>query len=292
MSAAPNDDPGALRASDRRRSPAVGQSLQEYGRGIAGGLLFSLPLLYTGEIWRAGELLSPERLLLGLGGVFVLLLGYNRYAGLRQDAGRLEVVLDSVEELGLGLLLSAALLALLGRIDLAMAGPELLGKVLVGGLAVAIGVSVGTAQLGGGDDDDCGMTGERDDLSFFGQMALSLCGAVLVAANIAPTEEIPEIAGTLHEWALLGLTVVTLAVGALVLHFSDFLNTRPADRAHAVLIGSLASYVAAIVASVALLWFFGRFDRCDLPACLAQTLVLGLPTAIGASAGRLLLQAR
>ncbi|MFZ6182382.1 TIGR02587 family membrane protein [Nannocystis pusilla] len=283
------------RPGDRRRSPTVDQSLREYGRGIAGGLLFSLPLLYTGEIWRAGELLPPERLLLGLGGVFVLLLGYNRYAGLRQDAGALEVVLDSIEELGLGLLLSAALLVLLGRIDADMAGSELLGKVLVGGLAVAIGVSVGTAQLGGGDDEDSGMSDERDDLSFVGQMSLSLCGAVLVAANIAPTEEIPEIAGTLHEWSLLGLTGVTLAVGALVLHFSDFVNTsRPDDEPPriAVLSGSLASYVAAVLASVALLWFFGRFDGCDLPACLAQVIVLGLPTAIGASAGRLLLQAR
>ncbi|WAS95325.1 TIGR02587 family membrane protein [Nannocystis punicea] len=271
----------------------MSQSLREYGRGIAGGLLFSLPLLYTGEIWHAGELLPPERLLLGLAGVFVLLLGYNRYAGLRQDAGALEVVLDSVEELGLGLLLSAALLVLLGRIDAGMAGPEILGKVLVGGLAVAIGVSVGTAQLGGGDDDDGGMSGEREDLSFVGQMALSLCGAVLVAANIAPTEEIPEIAGTLDEWALLGLTGVTLAIGALVLHYSDFVNTASGDRARiAMLSGSLASYIAAVTASAALLWFFDRFTGCDLPACLAQVIVLGLPTAIGASAGRLLLQAR
>ncbi|PCC69610.1 putative integral membrane protein TIGR02587 [Nannocystis exedens] len=296
MTAAPTDDlePPRSRASARRRGHPVAQSLQEYGRGIAGGLLFSLPLLYTGEIWRAGELLPPERLLLGLGGVFVLLLGYNRYVGLRQDASPLEVVLDSVEELGLGLLLSAALLVLLGRIGADMAGPEILGKVLVGGLAVAIGVSVGTAQLGGGDDEDSGMAGERGDLSFVGQMALSLCGAVLVAANIAPTEEIPEIGGTLPEWALLGLTGVTLAVGALVLHFSDFVNTsRPGGRARvAVLSGSLASYVAAIVASVALLWFFDRFAGCDLRACLAQVIVLGLPTAIGASAGRLLLQAR
>lgn len=29
-------------------------SLQEYARGIAGGLIFSLPLLYTMEVWWAG----------------------------------------------------------------------------------------------------------------------------------------------------------------------------------------------------------------------------------------------
>jgi len=284
---------GPRRGDGPARAPSVAQSLQEYGRGVAGGLLFSLPLLYTGEIWRAGEVLPPERLLLGLAGVFVLLLGYNRHAGLRADAGALEVVIDSIEELGLGLLLAAALLALLGRIDVDMTAPEVLGKVLVGGLAVAIGVSVGTAQLGGGDDDDSGMSGEREDATFVGQMALSLCGAVLVAANIAPTDEIPAIGGTLHAGALLGLTALTLGIGALVLHFSDFVNTGMPERTRVdVVVGSLASYVAAIAASAALLWFFGRFDACDLGGCLAQVVVLGLPTAIGASAGRLLLQPR
>jgi hypothetical protein len=40
----------------RRKVGAVrstGESLREYGRGVAGGLLFSLPLLYTVEVWHA-----------------------------------------------------------------------------------------------------------------------------------------------------------------------------------------------------------------------------------------------
>jgi putative integral membrane protein (TIGR02587 family) len=298
MSASATDDrdaAGPQREGERARSPSVAHSLREYGRGIAGGLLFSLPLLYTGELWRAGELLPPERLLLGLAGVFVLLLGYNRYAGLRNDASALEIAIDSIEELGLGLLLAAGLLLLLGRIEAGMPAAEILGKVLVGGLAVAIGVSVGTAQLGAGDDGDAGMDGDDDGdgPDFVGQMALALCGAVLVAANIAPTEEIPEISGALAEWALLGLTALTVGVGAFVLHFSDFVNARaPRHPRVDVVVGSMASYMAAIAASAALLWFFGRFDDCDLAACLEQVIVLGLPSAIGASAGRLLLQAR
>jgi uncharacterized membrane protein len=45
-----------------------------------------------------------------------------------------------------------------------------------------------------------------------------------------------------------------------------------------------------MLAAAALLGFFGGFDDNGLGFCLAQTIVLGLPTAIGASAGRLLLQ--
>ena len=32
----------------------IAESLNEYGRRIAGGLMFSLPLIYTMEIWWVG----------------------------------------------------------------------------------------------------------------------------------------------------------------------------------------------------------------------------------------------
>ncbi|MBL9102815.1 MAG: TIGR02587 family membrane protein [Myxococcales bacterium] len=284
---APDDD------RSPRPAPPVSRSLQEYGRGVAGGLLFSFPMLYTAEVWQAGERLGAERLLLGLGGVFVLLLGYNRYAGLRRDADAFEVAIDSVEELGLGLVVAAVVLVVLGRIDLAMPLSEIAGKVVVGGLAVAIGVSVGTAQLGGGgdDDDDCGMGDEREqNPDFVAQMALALCGAVLVAANIAPTDEIPEIAGTLSPWALLALTAMTVGVGAFVLHFGDFIRASASRGRRDVLIATIASYLASMIAASDLLWFFGRLDDVGPPFALAQVIVLGLPTALGASAGRLLIQ--
>src|SRR5919112_536047 len=98
----------------------VSKSLQEYARGIAGGLLFSLPLLYTMEVWWAGFSAHPTRLIFYVLGTFSLLLGYNFYAGLRHDANWTEVVIDSVEEMGLGLLLSATALLILGRINFEM----------------------------------------------------------------------------------------------------------------------------------------------------------------------------
>jgi len=277
---------------DAHERPAIGLSLKEYGRGVAGGLLFSLPMLYTQEMWRAGGLLGPERLVVGVVGVFVMLLGYNRFAGLRCDASLAEVVIDSVEELGLGLALAGLLLVALGGLDLAMSGEEIVGRIVVCGLAVAIGVSVGTAQLGGDEDD--GMSDDTlQPAGFAGQLALAACGAVLVAANIAPTDEIPQIAGNISPGGLLALSVLTFAVGALVLHFSEFVGAKhhtlrrnDADR----LTGILATYLVSLLAAAALLWFFGRFTGEGPNMWVAQIVVLGLPTAIGASAGRLLLQ--
>jgi uncharacterized membrane protein len=86
------------------------KSLREYGRGVAGGLLFSLPLLYTLEVWHAGFTMSPHRQLVYVLLALVLLLGYKRYAGLHPDCTWAEVAIDSIEEMGIGLLLSAVVL--------------------------------------------------------------------------------------------------------------------------------------------------------------------------------------
>ena len=134
-------------------SPSVVSSLQEYSRGVVGGLLFSLPLLYTMEAWWAGFVVRPLALLCLIMGTFILLLGYNRYAGIRYDATSREVIIDSIEEMGLGLLIAAVSLWLLGRLTWDMAWHEIASKIVVEAMAVAIGVSIGTAQLGGAKAD-------------------------------------------------------------------------------------------------------------------------------------------
>ncbi|MGH9907666.1 MAG: DUF2391 family protein, partial [Pyrinomonadaceae bacterium] len=131
----------------RERKRTITESLQEYGRGVAGGLMFSLPLLFTMEVWWAGFIAHPYRLLIYVMATFVLLLGYNRYAGLRQDSSMIEVAIDSFEEMGIGIVLSALVLCLLGRIKYGMSGIEVAGQIVVEAMTVAIGVSIGTAQL-------------------------------------------------------------------------------------------------------------------------------------------------
>ena len=93
-------------SSTSRARRTIGESLREYGRGVAGGLLFSLPLLYTAEVWHTGFAMPVGRMLALVFLTLLLLLGYNRYAGLRQDSSWIEVVIDSIEEMGLGLILS------------------------------------------------------------------------------------------------------------------------------------------------------------------------------------------
>lgn len=295
--------------NNKQGKRSLSESLQEYLRGITGGLLFSLPLLYTMEVWWAGFISHPLRLLIYILATFTLLLGYNRYAGLRRSASPIEVAIDSVEEMGLGLVIAAVVLWLLGQIRSEMTIEEIAGKIILEAMTVAIGVSIGTAQLGGGEGQqkkDKGMKGEDDctsstpvplltgnDSDFGGQLTLALCGAVLFGANVAPTEEIIMIAIESSPLRLLGLAVLSILLATMILFYSDFSGSQrlSQDRGmKTVIFGAVITYAIALVASAAILWFFGRFDGTATIICLAQTVVLGVAATLGASAGRLLLQ--
>ena len=279
----------------KKTTRTVTESLQEYGRGLAGGLMFSLPLLYTMEVWWAGFIAHPYRLLVYVTATFVLLLGYNRYAGLRRDSSMAEVAIDSVEEIGIGLFLAALILFLLGRITLEMPFGEIAGVIVAEAATVAIGVSVGTAQLGAGGKDDEGMgkSSARDEPHFGAQIVFAFCGAVLFAANLAPTEEI-VIIGIQTSWVkITGLALISLLIAFLILHYSDFKGSQEfvrADHPTFILLGTVVTYAIALSASALILWFFGRFDGVTMFTALTQTVALGLAATLGASAGRLLLQ--
>ncbi len=275
-------------------NPPVSNSLREYARGMAGGLMFSLPLLYTMEVWWTGFVAEPMRLVVYMGAIFVLLLGYNHYAGLHHDACWSEVVIDSVEEMGLGLLVAALVLFLLGQLETDMSAYEIIGKITVEAMTVAIGISVGTSQLGGGDNGAKGgaEASAKQDVTFGGQIAIASCGAMLFAANVAPTEEIIMIATETRIEKLVGLAGLSLLLTALILYYIEF--TGSTQYVHttgiaSVVVGTVVTYAVALIISAAVLWFFGRFDEA-LGTCIAQTIVLGLAASLGASAGRLLLQ--
>jgi putative integral membrane protein (TIGR02587 family) len=274
--------------------PTIAESLREYGRGIAGGLLFSLPLLYTQEMWDAGILFTPERLALALGFISLLLLGYNRFSGLHHDASWLEVVIDSVEELGLGMLLAALLLWLIGVIHADLSALDIIGRTILEGLMIAVGVSVGTAQLGI-EADEQPETQEADDAlpGIFQQLTLGICGAFIVAMNVAPTDEIVIIAAQTSPWQLLLLAILSLSFTTMILFFSDFMRSQPYNQERSALLFlriTTMVYAEALLMAAALLWFFQRFEGQTLYAITSQTLVLSMPAALGAAAGRLLIR--
>jgi putative integral membrane protein (TIGR02587 family) len=288
--------------SARRRSqsgPTLRASVEEYGRGIAGGLLFSLPLLFTMEMWWAGFVTNSLRLLLYVIVTFVLLLAYNFYAGLRDDSSFWEIAIDSIEEMGLGILLSIFILWLLGRIHSGLPFDEISGKIIVEAMTVAIGVSVGTAQLGADTsqntnaEEDNSHKPQTQSPNYLEQVSLALCGALLIASNIAPTEEVMLLATESSPLHLLGIALFSLALCVVIFHYSGFSGSKKyasADNFFEIARAAVTCYAVALAASIGLCWFFGHFDGVSFGVAVALTVVLAFPATLGASAGRLLLQ--
>ncbi|HET8885801.1 MAG TPA: TIGR02587 family membrane protein [Salinimicrobium sp.] len=279
----------------------IKRTLKEYGRGIIGGLIFSLPLIYTMEVWWAGFIAPPGYLLSAILVTFLLLLGYNRYAGMRKDSTFWEVCWDSVEEIGLAFIVSFLFLLLIDRINFEMSLDEIAGKVIVESMIVAIGISIGTAQLGQNDDDDdddSGMDGdskegENAENGLIKTMILSICGAVLFASSVAPTEEILMIAVEAQTAHLLLMVFLSLILSSIILYFSDFKGSKTKDIGIKKMILHISiGYVIALAVSFAFLLFFGRTDGNSFEIVLAQMIVLALPGTIGASAGRLLIDGK
>lgn len=294
-------------------------SLKEYGRGISGGLLFSIPLLYTMEMWWLGFLSSPRQLLGFLFVTLLLLVGYNRVSGFREDSGWGEIIVDSVDALGIGILTAAAVLWILGRISMDMPFEIVLGKIAVEAGMVAIGISIGTAQLGAeesgdgsgrassgtatGEQGESGKSGSRKSDSknkrsnslALSQVMLAFFGGLAFAANVAPTEEILLIAAEMSFTKLIVLALLSVFVAAAILHFSEFTGSRihaHAETPFEVVTGVAATYTVALGTAASILWFIGRFEGASLSLVVALTVVLAFPTVLGASAARLLLQAR
>lgn len=277
------------------------ESLKEYARGITGGLLFSLPLFYTMEMWEASLSLPPQRLLAYLAVTFLLLMGYNKYAGLHPTAKWTEIITDSVEEIGLGMLLSLAVLHSIGQLNWADHSiHDNLSKIIVQAMPVAIGISIGTAQLQSGDDEKEKSQKDKknDDVmpgssTFSGRFILAICGTVVIAGNIAPTEEVQRIAVNSNMFSLLILIIESMILGAVILFFSDFKASVPISGNGLyikILQHTVTTYFACLLASFLMLWFFGQLSATGPFTGLAEIIVLGFPAMLGASAGRLLIK--
>jgi putative integral membrane protein (TIGR02587 family) len=264
------------------------ETLKDYGRGMVGGLLFSLPLLYTMEVWWTGFTASPEKLLAFIAFTFLLLLGYNKHAGMHPDATFKDILHDSVEEITLAFITAFLFLLLINKVGFAMSIGEIAGKVIVESMIVAIGVSVGTAQLGQKDDETKNDQKKRKN-GFHQMIVLSICGGVLVSSSVAPTEEIFKIAVVSEASHLLYMVLVSILISGVILFFSDFKGTGSLNGIFEMLLHLLVSYLSALLVSALMLWFFNRMEGHSWNFILAETIVLAIPASLGASAGRLLI---
>jgi len=121
-----------------------------------------------------------------------------------------------------------------------------------------------------------------------------MAGGILVGFNIAPTEEIRLLAAEMTTGHLMGLMLFSIVVTYAIVFESGFSPDvrRPEEQGFLQdpVSETAMAYALSLVVALGALSLFNEADVADpIASLVSQTLVLGLPTAIGGAAGRLVI---
>lgn len=253
-------------------------------RGVAGGVVVGVPLIYTQEVWFHGGNLPLSGIFGLLAGAFVLNLALSTAIGF--NSGRTHrPVEDAVVGFGLSFVLAAFLLTLLKRVDMQMSLGSRLAIIAVSAVPISLGFALGNslAPKEGGKSEE--LSGG------FGDLLAAAGGAMVLVLNISPTEEPLLLASELGKVRLIGLVLVSLILSYLMVFYAEFngrhVRMRAGNPINTPLLETMVAYLVALGISAGLLWAFGEFPALD-PSTLAKSVVLAFPASLGAALGRLL----
>jgi len=284
----------------------------ELGRAFAGALLFTVPMFMTMEMWWIGFYIAPLRLALFTLLSVLLLVRIAHDEGFEDSLTWRAGMIDAFVGYGVGLISAALILPLLGIIQWGMSPDEIIGKIAIQAIPGAIGALLARSQLGeggqqekekkqdsgdqdSGDQDSGDQAGEEggEPVRYGAELFTMIIGALFIAFNVAPTEEMVLISYIMTPWHAVALVLFSLAILHVFVYEVDFRgeHKRPQDVGFWTLFlrFTITGYALVLLVCLYLLWTFGRLDTTSISAALMMTIVLGFPGALGAAAARLIL---
>ncbi len=260
-----------------------------FGAGLArafgGALIFAFPILMTMEMWELGFHMERWRLALFLALGLPLVFGLAYHAGFRKAKGRIDDLMDALAALAVGYIVSFVMLSLFGLIDWTAPLETTVGKVSLQAVPAALGAVRARKQFA-----DAGGDGGEDDhvASYHGELFLMAAGALFLAFNVAPTEEMVLISLLMSA----SHTVALMALSLLLLHLLVYRLGFAGQESHeghvrAFFEFTLPGFAIALIVSLYVLWTFGRIDNLAPMEIVSTMIVLGLPASLGAALARL-----
>ena len=259
----------------------------DLGHDFGGALLFSFPLLMTMEMWWLGFYMDRYRLALFLALAFLVVIALSYFEG-ADEAFKIEI-LDALVACAVGYTVAATMLVLFGIIKPGMPANEIVGKISLHAVPGSIGAILARRLL---EVDETKK--ERRRRQWYGaKLFLMGVGAIFLAFQLAPTEEMVLIGHRMTEWHAVALALVSLC---MMQAFICSVERRGRQRLFAggffwgvFLRFTVVGYSIALLISLYVLWTFGRLDGAALAEAIMATLVLGFPAALGAAAARVIL---
>ncbi len=278
----------------------TGKFFAGIARGIAGALLFALPMLMTMEMWQLGVYMDRTRLFLLLLVNIPLLITLADRVGFEETSTWRQAVRDASIAYALGIVCCALILVAMGVIKQSQSAHEIIGMIALQAVPASIGAMLGRSQLGGrSDDESVDEKGDDDDpvhereTSYAGELFLMAVGALFLSLNVAPTEEMILLSYKMTPWHALVIIAASLAVMHGFVYALSFKGSHDLAEGtpswHAFVRFTLPGYLIAGLISAYCLWTFHRTDDIGSTQTLMTTVILSFPGAIGAAAARLIL---
>src|SRR6187549_2644577 len=125
------------------RASSWGEELDGLQRGLTGGFLVGIPLIYTMETWWIGESVSMPRAIIFVALAYVINLAFVAFTGFhRQEAGSRRPFGDALEATAIAIVATAVTLLLLHQLHGGHPLDVIVGRIAVDALPVSLGVSI------------------------------------------------------------------------------------------------------------------------------------------------------
>jgi putative integral membrane protein (TIGR02587 family) len=269
-------------------------------RAFGGAVFFSLPLLMTMEMWQLGHYLPRGRVALFILLILPILIVLDRFSGFMRTDSWAEDAVDGLIAFGVGAVAATAVLLVFDVINFGMPLREIVGKVALQAVPGGFGAVLANSQFsaergsnGSGRDDSGGDGDSSQPESYPAEVFFMLVGAVFLAFNVAPTEEIVLLAVRMSAVHLVVMLLATLAMMHAFVFAAGFRGSPQHGRDEKwwglFLRFTLVGYAVALLVSAWVLWTFGRFTSLPPADVVAHAVVLALPAGLGAAAARLIL---
>ncbi len=266
---------------------------REYGVGLArafgGAIAFAFPLLMTMEMWWLGFYMDRLRLAVFLLLSLPLLVGLSFYTGFEDTPRWRDDLMDALSAYAVGFIAVATVLVLMSVITLDQTWREIAGNIALLIVPASMGAILARSQLGGSKSSESER--REQQASYTGELFLMMAGALFVAFNVAPTEEMILIAYMSTEWHTLALAAFSLLILHTFVYTVGFGGQEdyPGSFWTVLLRFTIVGYAIALLVSLYILWTFGRTDGVGVFEIAKMTVVLGFPGAFGAALARLIL---
>ena len=275
------------RSSHERTQSKPHNHAIDLAHDLGGAIIFSIPLLMTMEMWWLGFYMDRSRLALFLAIAFAVIIALSYFEG-GHETFKIEI-LDALVACAVGYTVAAVILVLFGIVKPGMSLNEILGKISLQAVPCSIGAILARRLL---DVEETKK--ERRRRQWYGaKLFLMGVGAIFLAFQLAPTEEMVLIGHRMTEWHAVALALLSLG---LMQAFICAVERHGRQRMFApdffwgvFLRYTIVGYSLALLISLYVLWTFGRLDGAAVPEIIIAMLVLGFPAAVGAAAAQLIL---